>query len=645
VSGDASNLRAKIGCAVLLALITAGLYWPVTGFDFTNYDDPDYLIYNPMVQHGVTGQSVTWAFTTDHASNWHPLTWISHTLDCDLYGLKPGGHHLTSLLFHVANAVLLFLLLEGMTGALWRSALVAALFAWHPLHVESVAWVSERKDVLSTFFWLLTLLAYGKYAGKSKSASAAPPSPRPKVWYAAALMFFAMGLLSKPMVVTLPFVLILLDYWPLQRNSKFKIQNPKLEAGEEGASSGWLVVEKIPFFVLAAAECVATVWAQKSANSVVAEAALPVPARVANALVSYVLYLWKTVWPVDLAVPYPFSHDWTFAQAAGAGALLVLISAGVLWCWRTRPYLAVGWFWFLGTLVPVIGLVQVGLQFMADRYTYIPLIGVFIMVAWSIPARWAAWPRPGLMFATVTGAALVLLLMTTRVQLYYWQNSITLFSHTAAVTENNILAEYNLGEALARAGNDDAAVTHYSKALAMPPNRVEAQYNSQPQARFNLGLIYRNAGKWPEAAAQFEAYLREFPSDPNGHIALGSVLLAMGRTAEGIREDREAARLNPDDVESLNRLAWLLATQPDAKFRDGAEAVRLAGRACELTGGRNARFLATLDAAYAEAGRFAEAITAAQKTIATAQAEGQKELAAAAEKRLKLYEAGMAYHE
>jgi tetratricopeptide (TPR) repeat protein len=640
------NLKCnKVVCAVLLALITAGVYWPVTGFDFTNYDDPDYIIYNPMVQQGITGRSVTWAFTTDHASNWHPLTWISHTLDCELYGLKPGGHHLTSLLIHIANVVLLFLLLEGLTGSMWRSALVGALFAWHPLHVESVAWVSERKDVLCTFFWLLTLMAYGKYANKSKGASAQPPSPRSKVWYGAALAFFALGLLSKPMVVTLPFVLLLIDYWPLQRISEFGVRSAELKSGSKRGAVTWLLAEKIPFFALAVAECVATVWAQKASNSVVAAAALPVPARVANALVSYVLYLWKTVWPVNLAVPYPFSHEWTFAQAAAAGALLALISAFVMWRRKTQPYLVVGWFWFIGTLVPVIGLVQVGLQFMADRYTYIPLMGVFIMVAWSIPARWAVWPRPGLVFATVIGALLVVLLMVTRVQLYYWQNSVTLFTHTAAVTENNILAEYNLGEALARADAEDAAVTHYLKALAMRPNRVEAQYNSQPQARFNLGLIYRNEGKWPEAAAQLEAYLQENPNDPNAHIALGSVLLAMGRTADGMQEEHTAVRLNPNDVESLNRLAWLLATQPDAKFRDGAEAVRLAERVRDVTGGNVARFLATLDAAYAEAGRFADAIAAAQKTQATALAQGQNDLAAAAEERLKLYEAGKAYHE
>jgi protein O-mannosyl-transferase len=641
VNENATGRRKKIICAALLVLITALVYWPVTGFDFTNYDDPDYITYNPIVQQGVTGPTVAWAFTTDHASNWHPLTWISHELDCEMYGLKPGGHHLTNLLFHLANTVLLFWLLEGLTGAMWRSALVAALFAWHPLHVESVAWVSERKDVLCTFFWLLTLAAYAKYATGSKKNGA-----KPWIWYGLALIFYALGLLSKPMVVTLPFVLLLLDFWPLARCPKSKVQSPKSEDETAGVSWTILLAEKVPFFVLSGLECMATIWAQKSGNSVVTAVAFPVPARIANALVGYVLYLWKTVWPVDLAVPYPFSHEWTFVQAAGAGVLLAAITAAVLWRLRTQPYLAVGWFWFLGTLVPVIGLVQVGMQFMADRYTYVPLMGVFIAVAWSIPSGWTTLPRPGRVFATATGAILVALLLVTRVQLFYWQNSITLFTHTVAVTQDNILAEYNLGEALARADAKEEAEKHYLKALAIKPNRVEAQYNSQPQARFNLAVIYlHEEGKLPDAEALFETCVRENPGEPRAHAALATTLLAMGRTAEGIQEEREVVRLNPNDVESMNRLAWLLATQSDAKLRDGAEAARLAEHVRDMTGGRSARYLATLDAAYAEAGRFPDAIAAAQKTRDAAQAQGQTDLAAAAEQRLKLYEAGKPFHE
>ncbi len=646
MSGNATGRREKVICAGLLVLITALVYWPVTGFDFTNYDDPDYITYNPVVQQGVTGPMIEWAFTTDHASNWHPLTWISHALDCEIYGLKPGGHHLTNLLFHLANTVLLFWLLEGLTGAMWRSALVAALFAWHPLHVESVAWVSERKDVLCTFFWLLTLAAYGKYAKGSRKNGA-----NPWIWYGLALVFYALGLLSKPMVVTLPFVLLLLDYWPLKRIAEcggqcpFPMRSAESET-QEGKIAVWrLVAEKVPFFVLSGLECVATFWAQKSGNSVVTAAAFPVSDRIANALVAYVLYLWKTVCPVDLAVPYPFSHEWTFAQAAGAGLLLAAITAAVLWRARMQPHLAVGWFWFLGTLVPVIGLVQVGMQFMADRYTYIPLIGVFIAVAWSIPAAWTILPRPGRVFATATGAILVTLLLVTRVQLFYWQNSVTLFTHTVAVTRDNILAEYNLGEALVRADASEEAEKHYLKALAIKPNRVEAQYNSQPQARFNLAVIYLQEGKLPDAEALFETCVHKEPGEPRTHAALATTLLAMGRTAEGIQEEREAVKLNPNDVETMNRLAWLLATQPDAALRDGAEAVRLAERVRDLTGGHSARFLATLDAAYAEAGRFPDAIAAAQKTRDAAQAQGQNDPAAAAEQRLKLYEAGKPFHE
>jgi hypothetical protein len=515
--------RAMLIC-LLLALITLALYWPATHFDFTNYDDPDYIIYNPSIQHGITGAGLVWAFKTSHASNWHPLTWVSHMADCALYGLNPGGHHLTSLLFHTANVVLLFLVLCQWTGAPWRSALVAALFAWHPLHVESVAWVSERKDVLSAFFWLLTLAAYGRYAketggvrlrrtpdGSSPGSTESRPTlSKSHVYYFLALFFFALGLLSKPMVVTLPFVLLLLDFWPLRR-----------------AATVGLFLEKIPFFALAALECVATLWAQRGANSVVSFGILPFSARLANALVSCVLYLWKMVWPANLALPYPYSHIWTFWTAAGAGLLLLLISAGAILRARRQPHLIVGWLWFLGTLTPVIGLVQAGIQPMADRYSYMPLIGVFIMAAWAIPGAWTRWPRPGLVLGAVVAGALGFLLAGAETQLQYWRNSVALFSHTVAVTRNNILAEYNLAEALARQGDEAQAVVHYQRALAIEPNRVEAHYNSQTQAHYNLGLIFREHKQWAEAAAQFRACLREDPNLTRARDNLDAVLREM----------------------------------------------------------------------------------------------------------------------
>jgi tetratricopeptide (TPR) repeat protein len=524
---------------------------------------------------------LAWAFKTSHSGNWHPLTWLSHMADGALYGLNPGGHHLTNLLFHTANVLLLFLVLRQWTGALWRSALVAALFAWHPLHVESVAWVSERKDVLSAFFCLLALAAYGRYAQhqpngraiptlqESHSASPHPLAPRgtsgaripprnsriepmnlgharcsislsstslwrrglgrggcffhegfmgrgssfPRMgYYLLALFFFALALLSKPMVVTLPFVLLLLDFWPLRR------------------PAAWgLLLEKIPFFVLAALDCVATLWAQRAANSVVSLGILPFSARIANALASYMLYLGKTIWPANLALPYPYSHVWTFWPAAGAGCLLLLMTAAAIFQARRQPWLLAGWLWFLGTLAPVIGLVQVGIQPMADRYTYLPLIGVFIMAAWSIPAAWTHWPRPGLVFGAVVAGALGFLLAGAEGQLQYWRNSVALFTHTVAVTRDNILAQYNLAEALARQGDEPDAIIHYQCALAITPNQVEAHYNCQTQAHYNLGLIYRSHQQWSQAADQFRACLRADPTLARARSNLDAVLAELAK--------------------------------------------------------------------------------------------------------------------
>lgn len=566
--------RATIIC-LLLALITLALYWPVTGFDFVNYDDPDYVTNNPAVQHGINAASVRWAFTTDHASNWHPLTWLSHMADYALYGLNPQGHHRTNLLIHAANGVLLFLLLWQLTGSQWRSALVAALFAWHPLHVESVAWVSERKDLLCAFFWLLTMMAYVRYARKGSW-----------VFYFLTLFFFTLGLLSKPMIVTLPFALLLLDYWPLERKGATK-----------------LVVEKIPFLALAVMECVVTVWAQKSANSVVSLAVLPFPVRVTNAVVSYVFYLWKLIWPADLALPYSYSHIWTFWEAAGAVVCLLLISALAVLLRRKKPYLTVGWLWYLGTLLPVIGLTQVGIQPMADRYSYIPSIGIFVMLIWSIPNAWAAWPRPGLVFGAVTAGVLIFLMTGTEVQLQYWRNSVTLMTHTLSVTHNNILAEYNLGEALARQGDETNAIIHYKDALAIEPNRVEAAYNTQKQAHYNLGLIYFQHHQWPEAEEQFRACVKDSPDLSRAHYNLGAVFAAEGKMDAALQEFHQADRLE-------------------------------SGKASE------AEFLATIENAYAQIGLFQQAMAVAQKTRAAALASGRKDLAEAAEKRIENYKIG-----
>jgi tetratricopeptide (TPR) repeat protein len=490
--------------------LTLGLYWPAVHFDFVNYDDPEYVIYNPAIQHGLNGASLAWALTTRHASNWHPLTWLSLMVDYSLFGLHPGGYHLVNLLLHTANVVLLFLVLWQWTASTWRSALVAALFAYHPLHVESVAWISERKDVLSTLFWLLTMAAYGRYAANLKFENL-----KSQIWYGIALICFALGLLAKPMLVTLPLILLALDFWPLQRTAAPRI-----------------FLEKIPFLILAALDGVATMWAQRGANSVVSLAVLSVPQRMANALVSYVLYLWKTIWPADLAAPYPYSHFWNFGPAAAAGILLLSVSVLVVWQRRKRPWLLVGWIWFLVSLAPVIGLLQTGFQSMADRYTYVPLIGIFLMAVWAIPDSWAAWPRPGLVFGAVAAGILVFLATGAEVQSQYWRNSVALFSHTIAVTPNNILAEYNLAEALDRQGDTANAIRHYKQAIAIEPNPVEATYNSQPEARFNLGLIYLNEKKWDAAEAQFRACLRIDPKWQRAREALDAALKGKSRARQ-----------------------------------------------------------------------------------------------------------------
>lgn len=650
---------------LLLAVITLAVYWPATGFDFINFDDPEYILYNPVVHQGITRAGAAWAFKAVYASNWHPLTWISHMADCSFYGLKPGGHHLTNLLFHSANAALVFLVLLQLTGAAWRSALVAALFSWHPLHVESVAWISERKDVLSAFFWLLTISAYAKYARASQVKG-----PEGKLWYCLALFCFGLGLLAKPMVVTLPFVLLLLDFWPLKRSAGASLDSrterasspspPDERAGRgpgrggglklteddkitplpvrslwgEGTrlphrllwlslcirraaladggtpnqpvASSWprLFAEKIPFFAMAALDCFATFWAQKSSDVVISTAALPFSDRIANALISYVLYLWKTVWPVDLALPYPYSYVWTFGQAAAAGLFLAFLTVLALLQARARPWLIVGWLWFLGTLVPVIGLVQVSVQTMADRYSYLPLVGVFIMIAWAIPGSWARWPRPGLVFGAVILALLVILLAGTEAQLQYWRNSVTLFSHTVSVTPDNLLAEYNLGAALAARGDADPAILHYQKALVIHPNRVEAGYHMQTEVHFNLGLIFRSRKQWAEAEAQFRAFIHDQPNLSNGHFNRATALLGLGRVDEATGEFREALGID------------LRAKVPD-----------------------DAHLFAALDAAYAETGHYSEAIATAEKARAAALALGDQKLAAAAEKRLATYRA------
>jgi tetratricopeptide (TPR) repeat protein len=562
-----------------LAVITLGLYVPVirTGpaevrYDFVNYDDPDYVTSNSHVQSGLTKESVVWALTTGHASNWHPVTWLSHMLDCQLYGLNPTGHHLTNVLLHIANALLLFGVLRQMTGSTWCSAGVAAVFAWHPLHVESVAWVSERKDVLSAFFWLLTMGAYLKYVRASQSAMAHPPGRKLKVFYGLTLLSFMLGLMSKPMLVTLPFVLLLLDYWPLNRAAEPAAQGVAKKGGKlQLRTWTWmeLALEKVPLLLLAIASSVVTFLVQTKGGAVSSLSNLSVSARLANALVSYLRYVGKLLWPRNLSILYPHPGSWPMWLVVAAGLLLVGVTVGVMLQARSRPYLLVGWLWFVGTLVPVIGLVQVGVQSMADRYTYIPAIGLLIMICWGLPDLLARWPERNRELACVGGMALAGCVMMTVVQLGHWRNSEQLFRHAVKVTDNNYLAYNNLGFFLDHEGKGDEAMVNYRKSLEINPNYEEAQNN--------MGYALAGKGRYAEAIPYYETALRLRPKLVEAHNNLGNALGELGRVNEAIAEYQIALQLNPDHADAHNNFGIALAMQGklDEAVQHLQEAVRL----------------------------------------------------------------------
>ena len=470
------GVRPELWVCLLLVASILVIYWPVGGYEFINYDDPQYVVENDQVRRGLTNEGAKWAFTSMHAANWHPMTWLSHMLDVQLYGMNAGAHHLTNAIFHILNTMVLFLLLHRTTGALWRSAMVAALFAVHPLHVESVAWVSERKDVLSAFFGFLTLLAYEEYV------------KRPGwVRYGAALLLFALGLMSKPMVVTLPFLMLVLDYWPLNRYE------------EEGGVRRFLLLvkEKLPFFALSAASCVVTMIAQKSGEAVASLEMYSFGVRLANALAAYVVYLGKMIWPMNLAVLYPHPGMRPMWQVFGAVLVIIGISTGAaLWAKR-RPWFAVGWLWYLGTLVPVIGLVQMGSQAMADRYAYIPLIGIYIVLAWGFHEALHRRSKTGLALASM--AVPLVLMLIASYQVRCWENSVTLYTHTLRNTSKNFIVHNNLGLVLSALNEKDAAMDHLRKSIQLAP-----QY---PQAHNNLGAALLEQGRCDEAIEHFKKAL------------------------------------------------------------------------------------------------------------------------------------------
>ncbi|HEX4121900.1 MAG TPA: tetratricopeptide repeat protein [Verrucomicrobiae bacterium] len=524
---------ARLICLSLAAAVLA-VFWGAMRCDFVNYDDPTYVTSNADVQHGLTKAGAAWAFETGAASNWHPLTWLSHMADVQFYGMRPAGHHLTSVIIHAANAVLLFLILNAMTGAIWRSAVVAALWALHPLRVESVVWISERKDVLSTLFWLLAVWSYVKFQ-----------SSRLKFYYVAAVVCFACGLMAKPMVVTLPFVLLLLDYWPLKRRMTWG-----------------LVTEKIPFFVLAAVSGVVTFAVQRRGGAVSPLSGLPILARVGNSVISYVRYLAKIFWPARLSVLYPHPGYWPIRQVAGAAALLVAITAIVIWRRRAQPYAIVGWFWFLGILAPTIGLVQVGIQSMADRYSYVPMAGILILVVWTasevVRARWILGAAAGLAIAACA--------VLTPVQVGYWHDSDTLFQHAVAVTKDNYLAYNNLGFFLSNRGETEKAMLYYKSSLQINPNYDEAHNN--------LGYALAQLGRFAEATNEYIKALSLNPNLTEAHNNLGNALGSLGLRDAAIHEYQAALQENPRHADAHNNYGIALAMH--GQLKEAIEQFRLA---------------------------------------------------------------------
>jgi protein O-mannosyl-transferase len=743
---DGVSVQLRRGCLALAAL-TLLLFSPTLGYDFVNFDDGAYVVRNEHVNSGLTWDNLVWAFTESHVGNWHPLTWVSHMLDCELFGLNPAGHHLTNLVVHAGAAVMAFLALHRLTGFLVRSWVVALLFAVHPLRVESVAWVSERKDVLSGLFFFAALWAYAGYVQRPG---------RGRYWLALGL--FAGGLMSKSMLVTLPCLLLLLDFWPLQR--------------WKNAASPWsgawrLAREKIPFFLLSALASGFAVVTQELGGAMVSVQAVPLSFRAGNALVSCTTYLRRLVWPDDLAVFYPlWEHPtWKIGLAAG---LLAGVSLAAVHYIRRAPWFFTGWFWYLGMLVPVIGLVQVGRQSMADRYTYLPSVGVTLLVVWAVAGYFGGRANGMVVLRSSAFIAAVSSMLATLTLLPAWRDSLSLFTHASVVVPGNYLAHLNTGHALDQLGRPDEAAAHYLRCVEIDPDQEEAQFNLgawlmgrneyerakvhldmalklKPekrqtygllgstcirlgrmqeaiqyyrraigldpdywQAYHDLGLVLMMTGNTTEAIANYQMALQKRPGsvetlaglgfalvragrldeaeasfrdaarrrpdhaqdyrglalcqaarnqpgeaekhfvqslslnprDPVVHRELGALLLDHGQHARSLQHFRATVELAPQSAPGWERAAWVLATSPDTSLRDGAQAVRLAEHAVQLTGAGLAEPLDTLAAAYAESGRFPEAVATAERALELALAQNRTELAGQLRDRLKEYRNG-----
>ncbi len=671
-----------------LSLLTFAAYWGVHRNEFVNFDDPNYITYNPIVFRGLTWAGAKWAFTTGAASNWHPLTWLSLMLDCQLFGERVGLHHLENVLWHIANAILLFAFLKRSTAEAWRSAMVAALFALHPLHVESVAWASERKDVLSTFWGLLAMHSYVGYTRRPGA-----------VRNLATIVFYLLSLLSKPMLVTLPFLLLLLDFWPLRRWTVLRSKSPDKP---EQAVFVRLLQEKWPLFILSAASSVVTFLVQRAGGAMMSPQLAPLHARLGNAVIAYGAYLGKMIWPRDLAVLYPYPETLSPYKVAAVSSMLLLITVIVLRMKPMRPYLFTGWFWYLGSLVPVIGFIQVGTQAMADRYTYVSLVGIFIMVVWGI-SDLVQWRHRAPVLIASGVAVIVACFAVTSIQVGYWKDSLALFQHSLEISPNSAVAHHNLGHALFMQGRYGEAVAEFEKALQIWPGYSQAHYNlanslnlngrlneavehydralelnpEYTQAHYGLAATLATMGKFPQAREHFQEALRLKPDYAEAHTKFANLLMIEGETNEAkghylaaiaampenqeahscfaallalekqypaaVDQYRKAIALKTNNISALNDLAWILATAEDPTVHNPTEAVQLAERACGMSGFKDAAYLDTLAAAYSETGRFPEAIEMTRKAAAMARIAGKEQLAAQIEGRIRFYEQHISY--
>jgi len=747
------------GVCMLLAIAVFLVFAQTLRYGFINFDDDVYVYKNPQVAHGLTVRGISWALTHTTSNLYHPLTMMSLMLDDQIYGLNAGGYHLTNVLLHAATAILLFLVLRRMTGALWSSAFVAAVFAIHPLRVESVAWVTERKDVLSGVFFVLTLGAYGRYVEQSKVRG-----PRRGVFYGLTVMLFALGLLSKPTLVTVPFLLLLLDYWPLGRLAGGKWQMARVRP---------LLLEKLPLFGLAGVFGLVTFITQKAAGALAVLEKQPLPVRLENAVVNYAAYILKLFWPENLAALYPPQTGAPLWEMVVAAGLLLCVTVLALAFARRRPYLLVGWLWYLGMLVPVSGIVQAGFITRADRFTYLPQIGLCIAVVWVIKDLTVSWRHRWQVLGTAAVTVITALMIVAWKQTTYWRDSESLWNHTLACTSDNAIAHLNLGLALGAEGRLDEAIEHYQKAAELNPNQpqaynnlgimlvgkgrleeavtnftravqiqpgyaearlnwgtvlamqgkiseaialfqqaldlkpdyADAHYNlgrvlaaqgkmaeaighyqraiqlqpDSPEVYYNLGIALAAEGKAAEAAGQYRAVIQLEPNYADAHGNLANVLAAQGRLEEAVREYQRTLELVPNSAQAHFRygqalqaqhdyvgakieyqqalalepkhrganlsLAWLLATCSDGSLRDGNRAVEMAREAKALSGGESPQVLDTLAAAYAEAGRYGEAVATAKRALELSATRNNQPLTEAIESRLKHYEANIPYHE